>query len=317
MTQGDPVLSSIQLSSLLAVLRAGSFAEAAREIGYTGSAVAQQIAALERQLGIALFERDARGVRPTPAAVLVAERSAVILSEWASLARDTALLRDGHAGVLRVGAFPTAAARVIPLAISRIARQRPDVEVHLHEGEPAELVELLESGRIDVALVYRYSSSEPPPAWGAHYRPERLIVEDLLVVMPESHRLSEPDPVELDQLAEQPWISTRDGTGAVALLHRLCSDHGFEPTIAHSTNDYDVIHGLVASGLGIALVPTLAFRPLPGVSAAPLHAKYQAHRQTWVLRSPAQSSSLTDWLVQALRDSVRLRTRWPAGISVD
>ena len=151
------MLNPVHLRTLTTVLRTGSFAEAARGLGYTSSAVSQQISTLECQLRTPLFERDAHSIRATPAAEFIAARSNTALGALQALEDDISLHLDGAVGTLRLGSFPTASERLLPDALSSFTASHPGIDVHLDEAEPQELMPLLESREIGVALVYRYN----------------------------------------------------------------------------------------------------------------------------------------------------------------
>ncbi|MCH0569147.1 LysR family transcriptional regulator [Streptomyces sp. MUM 136J] len=297
------MLNPIHLHTLQAVLRTGSFADAARQLGYTGSAVSQQMSALERQVRTPLFERGAHGVRPTPAAEFIAGRSLEALGSLRALEDDVALLLDGVVGRLRLGSFPTASERLLPRALSAFTTDHPQVEVQLDEGEPAELLPMMESHELDIVLIYQYGSV--PRRWPRGLCAEKLLTEDLLLLTPTGHPLtggSEWPSIEL--LAEETWISTRSGTSAASMLRRLCAAAGFDPLVAYHSNNYAVLQGLVAAGLGVAVVPALGYTPGPGVSCTPL-AHPDAYRQVVALRSPATTEGVWRTMLTALHASAR------------
>lgn len=291
------MLNPVHLRTLATVLRTGSFAEAARRLGYTGSAVSQQISTLERHLRAPLFERDAHSIRPTPAAEFIAARSATALGALQALEDDVSLLMDGAVGRLRLGSFPTASEQLLPDALSSFTASHPGIDVHLDEAEPQELMSLLESREIDVALVYRYNLV--PRTWPATVTTHRVISEELLAVRA-GEADAEPGEVDLGDLAGETWISTREGTAGTAVLRHLCRDHGFEPSVSYRSNNYSVIQGLVRAGLGTALVPALGYRPGPGLSAARVRAS-AAHREVLVACSPTSPRSVVDAFVGSFR----------------
>jgi DNA-binding transcriptional LysR family regulator len=292
------VLNPVQLRTLAMVLRTGSFAEAARRLGYTGSAVSQQVSTLERQLRTPLFERDARSVRATPAAEFIAARSRTVLGALQALEDDISLLRDGAVGRLRLGSFPTASERLLPEAVSSFRAAHPRIDVHLDEAEPNELMSLLESREIDIALVYRYNLVRK--GWPNAVVVQRVLREDLLVV----RAGGDADEVDLGSLADQTWISTREGTAGAAVLRHLCRDRGFEPAVSYRSDNYAVIQGLVRAGLGIALVPALGYRPGPGLSAARIGSA-AAYREVMVASSPTAPQPLVEAFVGSLSRAAR------------
>lgn len=308
------MLNPVHLRTLAMVLRAGSFAEAARRLGYTGSAVSQQMAILERQLRTPLFERDAHSIRATPAAEFVAARSSTALGALQALEDDISLLMDGAVGRLRLGSFPTASEQLLPDALSAFRASHPRIDVQLDEAEPQELMPLLESREIDVALVYRYNLV--PKAWPRAVSTHRVIREDLLVVRAGEATHGEPDAVDVGDLADETWISTREGTSGAAMLRRLCSARGFEPSVSYRSNNYSVIQGLVRAGLGIALVPALGHRPAPGLSVERI-AGPAVFREVAVATSPTSPPAVVNAFISSLSRAARTLASQAAGVSAD
>ncbi|GAB7007314.1 LysR family transcriptional regulator [Nocardioides sp. AN3] len=250
------MLNPVHLRTLAVVIRTGSFADAARQIGYTGSAVSQQVAALERAVQLPLFERDAHSIRPTPAAEFLAERATSILAALASLDEDIRGLTKGDLGRLRLGSFPTASEQLLPAALAHYRGLHPSVDLDLDEGEPDDLVAMLHDALLDVAIVYRYDLV--PPRWPPTLAAQPLLHEDLILLLPRGHRLADEESVTLADLDSESWVTTREGTAGATCLQRICSASGFAPAVSVRSNDYDVIRGFVRSGLGIALIPSLA-----------------------------------------------------------
>ena len=260
------MLNPLHLRTLVEVVRTGSFAEAARRLGYTPSAVSQQISGLERAVRLTLFEREPHSVRATVAAELLAERSQEVLASFDALDREVAAMSTGSRGRLRIGSFPTASATLLPLALASVRQRHPAVDVQLDEGEPDELLPLLQDGGLDVALVYRYDLV--PRAWPDRLVETELLSEDVLLLLPTDHRLARRPEVGLAELDEATWIASREGSAGSTCLERACATAGFAPYIAFRSNDYDVVAGLVGAGLGVALVPALGHdSSAPGVTA--------------------------------------------------
>lgn len=263
------MLNPLHLRTLVEVVRTGSFAEAARRLGYTPSAVSQQISGLERAAALSLFEREAHSVRATPAAVLLADRAQDVLASFGALDDEIEAIAAGRLGRLRLGSFPTASAKVLPRGLAEVVREFPDVEIRLDEGEPDELLPALQSGDLDLALVYRYDLV--PRRWPQRLVETELLHEDLLLLLPAAHPLAGRPRIGLADLDAETWIASREGTAGATCLVRACSAAGFTPRVAFRSNDYDVVAGLVAAGLGIALVPTLGHHEAtPGITARTL-----------------------------------------------
>ncbi|WP_031470622.1 LysR family transcriptional regulator [Sciscionella sediminilitoris] len=248
------MLNPIHLRTLQECVRTGSFAVAARSLGYTPSAISQQIGVLERTVGAPLFERAAHSVRPTSIALALANRCGDALDALQEVETEIRAMVSGDAGTLRLACFATANTTVVPTALAAIAAQRPRAEVHLEEGEPDEVLELVTEGSVDCAVVFGYDLA--PRNWPVTLRHKELLAEPLAVALPGA----EPEVHELADLKDRPWICTKKGTGAARSLDRLAADAGFTPQVRFRSNDYGVIHQLVARGLGVALMPRLAVR---------------------------------------------------------
>jgi DNA-binding transcriptional LysR family regulator len=259
------VINTQHLRTLSAVVRTGSFASAGRQLGYTGSAVSQQIASLERALKLPLFERHAHRIAPTPFAEILASRASDLLGAMASLEDEIATMTEGKQGRLRLGSFPTASERLVPQMLRSFVPAHPRVDVQLDEGESEEVMSLLKQGELDIALVYRYSLV--PHAWPAGLKQTALLTEELILLLPDDHALAHRQEIELSALSNDVWISSREGTDGVACLERLCARAGFEPYIEYRSNDYDVVRELVRSGLGVAVMPALGHLRAEGSTA--------------------------------------------------
>jgi DNA-binding transcriptional LysR family regulator len=306
------MLNPLHLRTLTAVLQSGSFAVAARRLGYTSSAVSQQIAALERATRLPLFEREARSIRPTPAAVILASRSQEVLAVLGALQDDLRSLAEGAIGTVRLGSFPTASEQLLPAALAGLAVSHPSVEVLLDEGEPAELTSRLQDGDLDVALVYRYTAVPARRPRGLAVTP--LLREDLVLVLPADHpSAAAGEAPALEQFADAVWVTTREGTGGATCLQRACADAGFEPRISYRSNDYDVIRGFVRSGLGIAFVPVLGNVPHPGVVTI-RPAGLRAHRYVGVFTREDVRNPAVHGVIAALVDSARARHQPERGL---
>lgn len=303
------MLQPVQLRTLQEVLTAGSFAAAGERLGFTASAVSQQIAALERSTGLLLFERRARSVRPTAAARALAARLGGLLGQLDELDREMRALAAGRTGVVRIGSFPTASAALLPPALARLRRSAPDLGVLLDEAEPAELVPRLVAGNLDLALVYRYDSV--PRAWPAELRATPLLRESLVLLVEPHHPAgaSGPDPVALAALAGETWAASREDSAGARSLERLCADAGFAPRIAFRSNDYQVVHGLVAAGLGIALVPALAATAGTGTARTLDVTAPRAGRRVLALHRRVDADPALDLLLDALTRAARALAR--------
>ncbi|MFP5345752.1 MAG: LysR family transcriptional regulator [Actinomycetes bacterium] len=295
------MLNPVHLKTLTEVIRTGSFAAAARRLGYTASAVSQQMSALERAAQLPLFDREPHSIRPTAAAELLAQRSVDVLASLAVLDEEVDAIASGRVGRLQLGSFATASARVLPQALAAFARGHPDVEIRLDEGEPDELLPLLQVGDLDVVLVYRYDLV--PRRWPRRLLETELLHERLLALVPDHHELSAQQSVALDELASATWIAPREGTAGAACLARACAAAGFAPRIAYRSNDYDVVQGLVRSGLGVAVVPALAHDRSGGSARALPLAGLQLERHVSALSRPESTTAAVTDALAALQEA--------------
>lgn len=250
------MLNPIHLRTLQECVRTGSFAEAGRVLGYTASAVSQQMVLLERAIGAALFERSARSARSTGLAHRLAERSRDALGALDALEREVRAMVAGDEGCLRLASFATANARVLPEVLAAVVAARPNAEVQLDEGEPDEVLTGVLEGTVDAAVVFEYDLD--PRQWPVELCADELMAEPLCLALPGTHPLAGSREVRLQDLAHDAWICTREDTSGARSLVRLAAAAGFVPRIVFRSNDYAVIRDLVARGLGVAVLPALA-----------------------------------------------------------
>lgn len=292
----------VQLRTLHSVLSTGSFAATARELGYTSAAVSQQIASLERSMGVVLFERGAHNVRPTRVAELIADRCRTIVTLLAQLEDEVTDLAAGSSGRLRLGTFPTASPSVIPRSLTRLQVEAPGAQVVLHEGKPDQLLPLLLNHELDVALAYEYTLL--PRTWPPELRQVLLFDERLFLLVPAEHAVASAEYAPLSALRDETWIDSREGMPGSQVLARLAADAGFEPKVGFRTMNYEAIHGLVGAGLGLAVVAGLARRQHPNVVALPIrHAG--ATRRVVALSHRENTNPLLRAMITALKDSTR------------
>src|SRR5919198_917828 len=208
---GGCVFETAALEVLCAVARHGSFTAAARAIGYTQSAVSRQVAALEREAGSPLFERLPRGVRPTPAGRVLVEHATVVLARLRSAGEELDALRRLRGGWLRIGAFPTADATLVPLAVTGFRARHPGVHLTLAEGVTPRQLARLGQGELDLAVVSDYPPGLPE-ACGVEL--VHLLDDPLLLALPRGHHLAAAGEVRLAELAGENWVEGDDTGGA-------------------------------------------------------------------------------------------------------
>ena len=260
-----------RLRVLSEVARLGSFTSAARSLSYTPSAVSQQIAALEREAGAILVERGPRGVSLTEPGRLLSAEAEQILGRLGAAELELQALAGLRAGLLRLGWFATAGATLMPPAIAAFERRHPGVRLDLFEGDPDACVPRLRARELELALIYEFEL-EPPV--GAGLEQVHLVDDPLYIGLPASHRLAGRRRVRLSDLAGERWIQGVRHGATVEVLPRACRLAGFEPNVAFRTDDRVAVEGLVAAGVGVALMPQLILPTVrPDVTVRPLEAK--------------------------------------------
>jgi DNA-binding transcriptional LysR family regulator len=245
------------LAALQALAHEGSFGRAAVALGYTQSAVSQQIAALERVVGARLVERPG-GPRPvtlTEAGRLLLRHAESIMARLQAAQADLAALAQGEAGTLRVGTFQSVGARVLPTVLSRFTAEWPSVEVRLHESAyDDELPQLVERGELDLAF------AQLPFEGEALALAELLRDPYVLLVRPDSPLVERERPPTLRELSELKLIGYRV-CRATDLIEAQLRTSGSEPAFVFRTDDNGTLQGLVAAGVGVAIMPRLAVDP--------------------------------------------------------
>jgi DNA-binding transcriptional LysR family regulator len=240
------------LETFRQVARDGSITGAARTLAYTQSAVSRQVAALEAVVGARLFDRQGRGVRLTEHGRALLPHAESVLARLDLACREVAALDRLKAGRLRVGAFSTAAAVVVPRAMAAFAAEHPHVTLSLVEGITRRLLDRLESDDADLAVVSAFPGQDLDRE---RFDLTHLVDDPMLVALPTSHRLARRRRVGIADLEGERWIGAK-ATDDDRLLGpgRLAT----EPPTEFVVRDWPAKLGLVAAGLGVTLVPALA-----------------------------------------------------------
>lgn len=238
------------------VAQRGSFSAAADALAYTQSAVSQQIAALEREAGTRLVERNARGVRLTDAGRALVEHADAILARLADAEAELEAIAGLRGGRLRLAAFPSAGATIMPEAIARFRARHPAVELTLEPADPEVALVKLRSG--DADLVLDITGSFRPPREDGIER-AHLLDDPMYIALPKEHPLAHKRNLKLEELADESWILGTTGScpDASIFLHS-CQIAGFEPHVTFNSDDYFAIQGFVAAGVGASFIPDLA-----------------------------------------------------------
>ena len=248
-----------RLQVLRTVAHTGSFSAAAEVLSFTQPAISRQIATLETEAGAQLVERGSRGIRLTPAGELLVEHADAILDRLAVAEAQLEAVATLAGGRLRIGAFPTANSTLVPLAIKAFSAAHPDVELRLEEDVSHELLDRLRAGELDLAVF----SDHQPGAADAHedIALEPLMDDPLQVALPVGHPLADKPGLTMADLRDETWIEGRNSICATPL--RLAANAaGFEPRIGFESAQWLGKQGLVAAGVGVTLIPSLAIATL-------------------------------------------------------
>jgi DNA-binding transcriptional LysR family regulator len=277
------MLDTHRLRLLREFAERGTIAATAAALGYTPSAVSQQLAALERESGAVLLDRTARTAELTDAGRRLVEHAERILAMVEAAEAD--LSSAGPAGRVTVTAFPTAAVAFGPALVRRV-RAHPGLSLLLRETQREEGLRLVRSGEVDVALVADWSGrlTRPGPGNGSGngdsglLRSYRLIRDPVVLVLPRGHPYADPaKPVDLDELRNEPWLAAPAGEPSRQAVDRLLVGAGGMPPAPWEFEGLSTILSLVARGIGIAALPRLtlavgdrrvAVRDLPGTAQA-------------------------------------------------
>src|SRR2546421_1818749 len=249
------MLNMGRLRILKEVAYRGSFSAAADALSYTQSAVSQQIAALEAETGLPLLERHPRGVSLTAAGQTLVAHAEGILARLDSAEAALSAIAGLRGGRLRMASFPTAGATLMPLAIATFRAAYPDVELTLSEGEPEEIVPRLRAGELDLALLFEFTGPSLLPR--SMPRVE-LLSDPMHLALPREHPLAARGRIRLQDLRDEAWVQTSHSSPCARHVVRSCHAASFEPNVSFESDDYQTVQGLVAAGVGVALIPELA-----------------------------------------------------------
>jgi DNA-binding transcriptional LysR family regulator len=259
-----------RLRVLREVALKGSFSAAAESLSYTQSAISQQIAALERETGSSLVERGARGIRMTDAGEALVRHADAILTRLTDAEAELEAIAGLRGGRVRLASFATAGSTFVPHAIATFHERHPAVEILLKESDPEESVPSLKAGQLDIAILFEpHGAGDLTDIDTVH-----LLEDPMSVVLPENHPLAAKAKIRLKDLEGEAWVQTTSACPCCVIVAEQCRSAGFEPRVAFESDDYLTIQGLVAAGVGVAMIPSLglaayrpdvAIRPVTGV----------------------------------------------------
>jgi DNA-binding transcriptional LysR family regulator len=296
-----------RLRTLREVALQGTIRAASESLSFTPSAVSQQLSALERDLGVALLERRGRSVHLTAAGRTLVERAEPILAQLAEAEAEARAVAGASEPPVRVASFPSAAATILAGAV-----RENGLDVHILEADPRLGMARLRGGEVEVAIVWEYDFVPLSVSGAIELVP--LLDDPIQVVLPRSHRAAAEPALELADLADEPWIDSTVLSSCHPFLTRACNAAGFEPRVAAETNDHRTLHHLVASGVGLALIPVLSQLDLPATLVArPIRTSPPKRRIYAASRSASAGDERVRTLLGRLETAARRR---PAALAL-
>ncbi|SHN29914.1 LysR family transcriptional regulator [Actinacidiphila paucisporea] len=290
-----------RLNLLRAVVTSGSITAAARNLGYSPSAVSQQITLLEKEAGISLLERIGRGVRPTAAGRLLAGHAGIISHNLAEAETALADLRAGRTGRLAIRYMSSIGPTVVAPALSRLRKEHPGLRIDLRLIDPEDPLSVADENRADLTIMVGSGRSVPQGVHLVH-----LLDDAYRAVLPSGHPLAAQRTVDLAELAGEAWVGSEAPGPCLVPITDACAAAGFSPNFAASSEDYATAQAFVAAGLGVCLIPRTGLgNRHPGVAVRrvrrpePVRTIYAAVPET-TLEQPALRA-----LLEALKDAAK------------
>jgi DNA-binding transcriptional LysR family regulator len=288
-----------RLMVLRAVVASGSITAAATHLGYTPSAVSQQVAALERQAGVVLLERLARGVRPTPAGRLLTDHAARIGEQVTAAETALADLRAGRTGRLVVRYFATAGAALVAPALALFRERHPGVRLDIRMTDPHDPLPEVADGDADLAIVVPVPGRQHPGLRLVHLRDDPY-----RAVLPKDHPLAAKRLLDLVDIAGQPWVGSERAGPCLDAVLGACAAAGFAPDPAVTSEDYATAQGFVAAGLGVSLIPDMGLANRhPGVVVRKVRNPEPVRAIHAAVREASLGDPALDGLLSALRET--------------
>ncbi len=290
-----------QLRYAAEVARRLSFTKAAEALSVAQPALSQQIAGLERELGVRLFDRTNRKVVVTDAGRAFLARAGRVLTDMAALGEEMSAYAGGQRGRVVVGTYQSVAEYMLPKILGRFHGAHPGIEIAVREGMADELLAGLQSGSIDVFVGHIFETAY---AGNPDFAEEPLYEDELVLAVAGSHPLSSRSTVRMEELRHEAFVIFRPGSQMTSRLFSLARDAGFTPRVAFESLDSMTIRSLVAEGLGVALFPrTLGNMPGPRVSLLSFAPARAMRRMSLVTRNASHPPSI-DLFIRFLRDAM-------------
>jgi len=290
-----------RMQVLRAVVTSGSVTAAAAHLGYTPSAVSQQVASLEKEAGIALLERVGRGVQPTAAGRLLVGHAAIISQQVAEAETALADLRAGRTGRLTIRYFASVGPTLLAPALARFRRAHPGVSIDPKLADSDDPLPEVEQGNTDLALVVR----RPADDIRQGIRVVHLLDDAFQAVLPTGHPLAAHQVIDLADLAGEPWVGSEPPGPCLEPILDACAAAGFSPNFVTKSEDYATTQGFVAAGLGVSLIPRLGLTRHPGVTIRPVRRPEPVRTIYAAVREISLTQPAPRALIDALIDAAK------------
>ncbi|MFC0332756.1 LysR family transcriptional regulator [Paenibacillus sepulcri] len=243
-----------QLQYVIQIAKEKNFSRAAEKLHIAQPSLSQQLSKLEKEIGVLLFRRTTNSVEMTHAGSVFVDKAQNILDSIEQLKQELDDIAHMRKGKLVVGSLPITGSHVLPLVLPVFGRRYPEIEVALVEDSSFRLEQLTASGQTDLSLL-SLPLHEPSLAW------EPLIEEEICLAVPPEHPLAlKNEAVNIQDLAQEPFVLLKKGQGFRQIAIELCEKAGFQPRIVFESGNIETVQSLVAAGMGIAFVPKMVAR---------------------------------------------------------
>lgn len=280
------MIDAAGLRVMKAIADEGSFTGAANALGFSQPAISQMVRRLEQRTGTVLVERYGRQVRLTEAGQVLARRAVGVLAALDAAEEEITAIAGLRAGRVRLQAFPSSSATLVPKALAILKQRHPDITVTFTEAEPPESLAALRHGDCDVAVAFAYEGAdlgvleEDLSLLETHH----LLDDEVRVVVPKDHPLADRQSVTLSDFSDEEWIA--GCPRCRGHLVSLAQHEGFRPNVTFEIEDYVAQIGLVTAGLGVALVPDLILNAAKHEDVATLALSPASRRQILAVTTP-------------------------------
>ncbi|KGN35483.1 LysR family transcriptional regulator [Knoellia subterranea] len=308
------MIDAAGLRVMRAIADEGSFTAAALSLGYSQPAISQMVRRLEARTGTTLVERIGRSVRLTEAGAVLARHAGPVLSALDAAEEEVAAIAGLRSGRVRLMAFPSASATLVPKALAKVKAEHPGVSISFSEAEPRESLAALRAGECDLAVAFVYEGTDL--GRGEEdldaFVTTPLLDDEVLLAVPRDHELAKAKHVDMGALKDETWIAGCPRCRGHLL--QLASTADYVPDIAYETEDYVAVMGLIAEGLGVAVIPDLILKTVhhEDVAALPITPASRRHivavTTPDLQRVPAVKATL-DALVASAQASTAKQTR--------